>query len=217
MDSICFDSKLQWSTKLIAKCDSILNKSVLFKSLGIVRTFMPCSNPDQSITPSANASVERYPLCHMQTQGKACLLQEDNKNSSDLKTIYFAINRINFFLSILAYRPAPRTFQLALRGYSVASLPHALRSHLARFAHAHFALRTHENFRKKSVSQSTQNALKRKKGKKKKFTPLTDYLPHVTSRVPRSVHAKFHADRSKTVAARGIRTNRQTDRATLII
>ena len=30
------------------------------------------------------------------------------------------------------------------------------------------------------------------------------YLPHVTPRVPRSVHAKFHADWSKTVGARGI-------------
>ena len=35
------------------------------------------------------------------------------------------------------------------------------RSHLARFARARFALRANENFRKKSVSQSTQNALKR--------------------------------------------------------
>ena len=37
------------------------------------------------------------------------------------------------------------------------------------------------------------------------------YLPHVTRRVPRSVHAKFHADWTKTVSARGIHTNRQTD------
>ena len=36
------------------------------------------------------------------------------------------------------------------------------------------------------------------------------YLPHVTRRVPRSVHAKFHADWTKTVGARGIRTNRQS-------
>ena len=47
------------------------------------------------------------------------------------------------------------------------------------------------------------------------------YLPHVTRRVPMSVHAKFHADWTKTVGARGIQTNRQTngqtDRATLII
>ena len=40
------------------------------------------------------------------------------------------------------------------------------------------------------------------------------YLPHVTHRVPRSVHAKFLADRTKTVGARGIQTNKQTDRQT---
>ena len=39
---------------------------------------------------------------------------------------------------------------------------------LARYTH-----RAHENFRKKSVSQSTQNALKRKE--LKKITPLTHY------------------------------------------
>ena len=38
------------------------------------------------------------------------------------------------------------------------------------------------------------------------------YLPHVTRRVPRSVHAKFHADWTKTVGARGIQTDKQTDR-----
>ena len=35
------------------------------------------------------------------------------------------------------------------------------------------------------------------------------YLPHVIRRVPRSVHAKFHADWTKTVGARGIQTDRQ--------
>ena len=48
------------------------------------------------------------------------------------------------------------------------------RSHLARFACARFTLRAHENFRKKSVSQSTRNALKRIE-MQKKITPLTDY------------------------------------------
>ena len=43
------------------------------------------------------------------------------------------------------------------------------RSHLARFARARFTLRAHENFRKKSVSQSTQNALKRIEMQKKIF------------------------------------------------
>ena len=53
------------------------------------------------------------------------------------------------------------------------------RSHLARFARARFALRAQANFRKKSVSQSTRNALKRikmqkkkKKKKKKKIYPF---------------------------------------------
>ena len=50
------------------------------------------------------------------------------------------------------------------------------RSHLARFARKRFALRAHENLRKKSVSQSTENALKHiEMQKKKKITPLTDY------------------------------------------
>ena len=51
------------------------------------------------------------------------------------------------------------------------------RSHLARFARARCTLRAHESFRKKSVSQLTQNALKRIKMQKKNFffTPLTDY------------------------------------------
>ena len=48
------------------------------------------------------------------------------------------------------------------------------RSHLARFARARFTLRAPENFRKKkSVSQSTRNALKRiEMQKKKKYLPL---------------------------------------------
>ena len=36
------------------------------------------------------------------------------------------------------------------------------------------------------------------------------YLPHDTSRVPRSVHAKFYANWSQTVGARGIQTDTQT-------
>ena len=40
------------------------------------------------------------------------------------------------------------------------------------------------------------------------------YLPHVTRRVPRSVHAKFHADWTKTVGARGTQTDKQTDKQT---
>ena len=48
---------------------------------------------------------------------------------------------------------------------------------------------------------------------------LKPSLPHVTPRVPRSVHAKFHADCSKTVGGRGIHTNRHThtNRQTVIL
>ena len=46
---------------------------------------------------------------------------------------------------------------------------------------------------------------------------IQPYLPHVTPRIPRSVHAKFYADWTKTVGARGIQTNGQTDRVILII
>ena len=40
------------------------------------------------------------------------------------------------------------------------------------------------------------------------------YLPHVSRRVPRSVHAKFHADWTKTVGAIEIQTDKQTDKQT---
>ena len=72
----------------------------------------------------------------------------------------------------LAYRPAPRTFQLALRCYSVASLPRASRFALASCSLRSRVFRAHENFRKKSVSQST---LKRVKMQKKKLPLLTHY------------------------------------------
>ena len=50
------------------------------------------------------------------------------------------------------------------------------RSHLARFARTRFALRATEYFRKKSVSQSTRNALKRiEMQKKKNFTPFEPF------------------------------------------
>ena len=50
---------------------------------------------------------------------------------------------------------------LTLRGYSVALLTRALSSYLAGFAHTHFVLYVHDNFKKKSVSHLTQNCLKR--------------------------------------------------------
>ena len=62
------------------------------------------------------------------------------------------------FLTLLAYRPAPRTFQLALRGYSVASLPRASRFALASRSlrsRAFRASRSRKFSKKKSVSQST--------------------------------------------------------------
>ena len=109
------------------------------------------------------------------------------------------------------YRQALRVtlclFRLALWDYSVALLPRASRSHLVCFDGRHFALCVHENFLKKSGSQSTRNALKPIEMQKKNCYPfdqirasrlaqcasgkLQPYLPHVTSRVPRSVHAKF--------------------------
>ena len=42
------------------------------------------------------------------------------------------------------------------------------------------------------------------------FALRARYLSHVTPRVPRSVHAKFHADWTKTVGARGIHTDTHT-------
>ena len=115
------------------------------------------------------------------------------------------------------------------------------RSHLARFARARFALRAHENFRKEKCVSIDLKCSETHKNAKKYFYPFDrlrasrvarsasgeaqPFLSHVTRRVPRSVHAKFHADWTKTVGARGIQTDRQTnrqtdkqtDRATLII
>ena len=98
------------------------------------------------------------------------------------------MNGVKFFNQVQAYRPAPRTFQLDLRGYSVASLPRASRFALASRSlrsRAFCASRSQKIFEKKSVSQSTQNALKRVKMQKKKlFTPFD---PLRASRVARSL------------------------------
>ena len=146
------------------------------------------------------------------------------------------LRKVVFFL-VLAYRPAMRIFQLALRSYSVASLPQASRSHLACFARASYGLRANENLKKKCVSidskcsERRKNANKKKKKKKKNkikiVSPLTHYaqsasveaqpyLPHVTRRVPRSVHAKFHDVLTKIVGDRRIHTDRQTSRQTVL-
>ena len=73
-----------------------------------------------------------------------------------------------------------------------------------------------------STTLNHGNALKRVEMQKKKiYLPLwpisakrewrSATLPqHVTRMIPRSVHAKFHADWTKTVGARGIQTNRQS-------
>ena len=73
-----------------------------------------------------------------------------------------------------------------------------------------------QKFSKKQCSQSTRNALKRIVVQRTSFTPLNRYSgvaqgangdtqaypPHVTPRVPRSVHVKFHANWPKNVSAR---------------
>ena len=58
---------------------------------------------------------------------------------TDRQTVLLLLNR-------LAYRPTMRTFHLALRGYSVASLPRALRYALASCLLRSRELHTHENF-----------------------------------------------------------------------
>ena len=77
----------------------------------------------------------------------------------------------------LALRVTSCLFRLALRGYSVASLPRsfALRARIfGRFAPSKFS-------KNKSVSQSTQNGLKRVKMQKKNFTPLTRFVRSAAS------------------------------------
>ena len=101
----------------------------------------------------------------------------------------------------------------------------ASRSHLARILLALLSCVSHSQQLKKRVSQSTQNSLKCIEMPKKIYPfdslralsiaqSLSDkeqpYLPHFTPRVPKSVHAKFYANWTKTVGARGIQTNKQT-------
>ena len=121
----------------------------------------------------------------------------------------------------LPARPAGLLGHFAPSGFALCT-----RILLASLAHiSRFALT--KIFKKKSLSQSIQNVLKRIE-MLKKCIPLTHYAPrgvaqspsgkaqlsllHVTPRVPRSVHAKFHVDWTKTVGAREIHTNRQTDK-----
>ena len=79
-------------------------------------------------------------------------------------------------LLVLAYRPAPRTFQLALRGYSVASLPRALRFALESrllCSRAFRASRSRKFSKKKYVSIDSKCSETRKNAKKfYPFDPL---------------------------------------------
>ena len=101
---------------------------------------------------------------------------------------FFSGNRITVTVSMitqgLPYKIARPQESQSFTAYTISkdendfffeTLIHSIRptrSHLARFARARFALRAHENFRKKkSVSQSTQNALKRIE-MQKKFYPF---------------------------------------------
>ena len=74
-----------------------------------------------------------------------------------------------YIYSKLAFETLFAFFRLALQGYSVASLPRALRLHLPRFAHET------RKILKKSVSQSTRNTLKLIEMQKENITPLTLY------------------------------------------
>ena len=109
--------------------------------------------------------------------------------------------------------------------FSVASFPRALR-----FTLSSCLLCAHINFLKKKMCLNQIERTHRNKKKKKTFGLIRAlhkgqsasgeaqlYLPDVTPRVPRGVHAKFHADWSKTVGVRGIHTDTQTDSPSFII
>ena len=91
------------------------------------------------------------------------------------------------FINSLAYRPATRSFQLDLRGYSVASLPRALRFALASrllYSRPFCASRSRKFSKKKCVSIDSKCSGTRKHAETKKnfypFDPLRD------SRIARS-------------------------------
>ena len=106
-----------------------------------------------------------------------------------------------------------------------ANLPASPAGLLGRFTPSGFALAFRR--KQKRVSIDSKCSETHRNAKKNLFTPMTDYalssvaqilsgeaqpyLPHVTRRVPRSAHAKFQVDRTKTVGARGIQTDRQTE------
>ena len=101
------------------------------------------------------------------------------------------------------------------------------RSHLARFARARFTLRAHENFRKKSVSQSTRNALKRMQIKILPLWPITRFarsakperrsamkFQYNQSDLSSNTFTKFHQNPTHSYWDIGFnsRTDRQIDR-----
>ena len=104
-----------------------------------------------------------------------------------------------------------------------ADLPASPAGLLARARFAHSAKFT--NISEKKCVSIDSKCSKRHRNAKKLFYPYDrlraeqrsakseaqPYLPHFTRRVPRSVHAKFHADWTKTVGARGIQTNTQKE------
>ena len=111
--------------------------------------------------------------------------------------------------------PAGLLGRFAPSGFALAS--RSLRSRTFR------ASRSQKFFEKnKCVSIDSKYSETHRNAKKKKIYPFDrlrasrvaqsasgeaqPHLPHVTCRVPRSVHAKFHADWTKTVGARGIHT-----------
>ena len=115
----------------------------------------------------------------------------------------------------LPLRFAPSGFALCAR-ISLASLARVSRFALTKIFE-----------KKKCVSIDSKCSETHRNAKKKFFYPFDrlrasrvaqsatgeaqPYLPHVTRRVPRSVHAKFHADWAKSVGARGIHRDRQTE------
>ena len=98
--------------------------------------------------------------------------------------LIFSMKKHFLFNKTLAYRPAPRTFQLALRGYSVASLPRALHFALARVLR--FALT--KIFEKKKCVSIDSKCSETRKNANIFFLPL---LTHYALRAWREVHENF--------------------------
>ena len=79
--------------------------------------------------------------------------------------------------------------------------------------------KTKKTKQKKKTKQNKKTNKKKKKHEAQRYLPPQSlrslglrarYLPHNTPSVPRSIHAKFHHDRIKTMGARGIKTYKHT-------